>query len=88
MSAFTQLHHLSLLRTPNALAALLLDVDTTIPCPTLTSILVCPVTQAEALKLKQLKNISRVLQGDVEELSPTISPETIESGPYSFWVMR
>ncbi|KAG1846426.1 hypothetical protein DFJ58DRAFT_730565 [Suillus subalutaceus] len=81
MSAFPQLHHLSLLCTPNALAALLLDAD----CPALASILVCPVTQPEVLKLKQLKNIGRVLEGDAEELSPTISPKTIDSGPYSFW---
>ncbi|KAG2029555.1 hypothetical protein BDR03DRAFT_1018228 [Suillus americanus] len=56
MSAFSMLHHLLLLHTPNVLAALLLDVDATMPHPALTSILVCPVTQPEVLKLKQLEN--------------------------------
>ncbi|KAG2096029.1 hypothetical protein BD769DRAFT_1369611 [Suillus cothurnatus] len=87
MSAFSKLHHLSLLRTPNALAALLLDADATMPRPALTSILVCPVTQPEVLKLKQLENVGAVLTGDVEGLSPSIPVETITGSYYSDWAM-
>ncbi|KAG2085959.1 hypothetical protein BD769DRAFT_1681464 [Suillus cothurnatus] len=87
MSAFSKLHHLSLLRTPNTLAALLLDADTTMPHPTLTSILVCPVTQPEVLKLKQLENVGAVLTGDIEGLSPSIPVETITGSYYSDWAI-
>ncbi|KAG2081714.1 uncharacterized protein F5147DRAFT_783559 [Suillus discolor] len=85
MSAFSKLHDLLLLRTPNALAALLLDVDATIPLHSITSILVSPVTQPEFLKLKQLKNVDLVLMGDVEELSPSISYPTISESYYYDW---
>jgi hypothetical protein len=87
MSAFSKLHHLSLLRTPNVLAALLLDADATMPRPALMSILVCPVTQPEVLKLKQLENVGAVLTGDVEGLSPSIPVETITGSYYSNWAM-
>ncbi|KAG2342975.1 hypothetical protein BDR05DRAFT_948400 [Suillus weaverae] len=80
--AFSRLHHLSLLRTPNALAALLLDTDTTMPCPALTSILVSPIMQPEVLKLKQRKSICLVLPGDVEQASPSIPAETAYGGCY------
>ncbi|KAG1864455.1 hypothetical protein C8R48DRAFT_672535 [Suillus tomentosus] len=85
MSAFSELRDLSLLRTPNALAALLLDADATIPRHSITSILVSPVTQPEFLKLKQLKDVGLVLTGDVEELSPSISYPTISASHYYDW---
>ncbi|KAG1871691.1 hypothetical protein F4604DRAFT_1681482 [Suillus subluteus] len=85
MSAFSKLRHLSLLRTPNALAALLLDANATIPRHAITSILVSPVTQPEFLELKQLKNVDLVLTGDVEELSPSTSYETMSAGDYYDW---
>ncbi|KAG1831511.1 hypothetical protein EV424DRAFT_1342883 [Suillus variegatus] len=85
MSAFSKLRDLSLLRTPNALAALLLDADATIPRHSITSILVSPVTQPEFLKLKQLKNVGLVLTGDIEELSPSISYPTISASHYYDW---
>ncbi|KAG2362705.1 hypothetical protein BDR07DRAFT_1484422 [Suillus spraguei] len=71
MSAFSKLHDLLLLHTPNALVALLLDADTTIPYHAIMSILVSPLTQPEFLKLKQLKNIDLVLMGDIKDLSPS-----------------
>ncbi|KAG2045619.1 hypothetical protein BDR06DRAFT_1015466 [Suillus hirtellus] len=68
-----KLHHLSLIDTPSALAALILEVDSTTPRPVLQSIQVCPITQEEISKLQELESTRLVLPGDEGSYLPILA---------------